>query len=487
MTIRRAAVELADLLNTPDFDDVTEHHRMSHSHVVRDVAFVTDIEDISNVGPGTIVVLDESAAHGGWLLSGALRYAWERHAAALIVPDDALAISVLELAKRLDVNFLSSPRAMSRMVLDIAIGIGRLQAATESRIITLRQRIEDAPDIVTAVGLISRELGGCLVQANSSGTLIASAGKPPPASQSARVTSSPRPFESPVELVALVPNQQLEFAHNALNAAVPTARIMLLTDELEAIQKALPLLSMVTLTGLGFARSMQPDTDRFADAMHIPSHKPHVAVCLLVADSSHDVALFSSPVYHVWRRAFKGSPLSRMDGGWITFLSVDAVGTATSDAIAHTLTERVVEPLRAIGVAVGISTIGNDERIASDLAGEAWLAAKVARPNAAATFDRISQPLLSRLIPRELAQRLVGVYFPRLQADSQFNELARCAVAYLDCVGSVSATATRLGLHRNTVQARLRRITELGVNLTEPDSSLTQHLILTAATRCDGV
>src|SRR6218665_2920600 len=181
---------------------------------------------------------------------------------------------------------------------------------------------------------------------------------------------------------------------------------------------------MVTLTGLGFARSMQPDTDRFADAMHIPSHKPHVAVCLLVADSSHDVALFSSPVYHVWRRAFKGSPLSRMDGGWITFLSVDAVGTATSDAIAHTLTERVVEPLRAIGVAVGITTIGNDEKKTSDLAGEAWLAATLAPPNAAAAFDRLSQPLLSRLIPRELAQRLVGVYLPRLPSYSQFNQLS---------------------------------------------------------------
>jgi purine catabolism regulator len=48
---------------------------------------------------------------------------------------------------------------------------------------------------------------------------------------------------------------------------------------------------------------------------------------------------------------------------------------------------------------------------------------------------------------------------------------------FLDCESSVADTAAVLGVHRNTVTARVTRIQELlGVNLSAPDERLALHL-----------
>jgi DNA-binding PucR family transcriptional regulator len=53
----------------------------------------------------------------------------------------------------------------------------------------------------------------------------------------------------------------------------------------------------------------------------------------------------------------------------------------------------------------------------------------------------------------------------------------RTLATYLDCQGSVAATARALHLHRNAVSYRLRRITALlGVDLDDPDERLALHL-----------
>jgi sugar diacid utilization regulator len=53
----------------------------------------------------------------------------------------------------------------------------------------------------------------------------------------------------------------------------------------------------------------------------------------------------------------------------------------------------------------------------------------------------------------------------------------RTLATYLDCQGSIVATARALHLHRNAVSYRLHRITELlGVDLADPDERLALHL-----------
>ncbi|MET8996013.1 helix-turn-helix domain-containing protein [Amycolatopsis sp. NPDC004169] len=60
---------------------------------------------------------------------------------------------------------------------------------------------------------------------------------------------------------------------------------------------------------------------------------------------------------------------------------------------------------------------------------------------------------------------------------SASGDLVRTLAAYLDAESSIAETATVLGIHRNTVAARVARIEQLlGVDLSRPDERLALHL-----------
>mgnify|MGYP002372597275 FL=1 len=57
------------------------------------------------------------------------------------------------------------------------------------------------------------------------------------------------------------------------------------------------------------------------------------------------------------------------------------------------------------------------------------------------------------------------------------GELLTTLSAYLDHESGIAATATALGLHRNTVMVRIRRVQELlGIDMTDPEARLALHL-----------
>lgn len=63
------------------------------------------------------------------------------------------------------------------------------------------------------------------------------------------------------------------------------------------------------------------------------------------------------------------------------------------------------------------------------------------------------------------------------------GDLVRTLAAYLDAESSIAETATVLGVHRNTVAARVARIEQLlGVDLSRPDERLALHLASRAVT-----
>ena len=67
-----------------------------------------------------------------------------------------------------------------------------------------------------------------------------------------------------------------------------------------------------------------------------------------------------------------------------------------------------------------------------------------------------------------------------LLADPQSDEIIAAVVGYLSSRGSISRAAETLGVHRNTVQARVRRAEELGLPLGEPDKLLSSFMMLAA-------
>jgi len=90
---------------------------------------------------------------------------------------------------------------------------------------------------------------------------------------------------------------------------------------------------------------------------------------------------------------------------------------------------------------------------------------------------------LHRVLTHSDATVLAAGWFPRLVADPHASEVTAGVVAYLDCAGNVTAAAERLGVHRNTLQTRLRRAQALGVDLSDPETLLATHLVLTACLR----
>ena len=196
-------------------------------------------------------------------------------------------------------------------------------------------------------------------------------------------------------------------------------------------------------------------------------------------------------VHQLWFLAFPELPLARFDGGWFGFMPA-----ADRDRLTDALQRIERGFVRAAGlpVAGGSSRVHRSRADARTAVREAWLAARVAdrgsdtptgtgeaRPFIA--FDRIPARLLGRFVPSDLAARLVELLFPRLISDPNRDQLTDAVLAVLACRGSVQAAAARLGLHRNTVQARLQRAGELGIDLSDPELVLPVHLLLTAARR----
>lgn len=490
------SVELRDLIDSRELHDLIPRHVVSMTSPVHDLAFITDIEDIASVGPDTVILLSQSVALGGWMISSALRYAWERRACALIVPEQSLTDTVIELAKRLGMSLLTTNRDMTRLSLEVAIQIGVARAGSVARIQALTDRVSQAPDLDTVVAVISRELAGARVQVTSSGSVvIASAGETPGVRHlgdseesevtrvEARVSRTQTGGDS---LVADVTAHARPFAEQALAAAVPSVRALLSETRLKSTRDSLPLITIAALTGSPRLGEIDPPAlPSGSEGFRWPISDGYVAVCIL----SNEGDRLGGAVHQSWGAAFPDVPLARFSDGWLAFVPVR--DGREHGAVISDLQEQLVR-VRALDLKVGVSPRDTGPEGAAGSVRKAWLAARLAggqdlESGALVEFDRIPSHLLGRLLPIDLAEQLAAGIFPDLLADPAADELIQSVVAYLSARGSITVAATTLRLHRNTVQARIRRAEELGVRLTDPDEVLPAHILLTALShRADG-
>ena len=492
------AVELRDLIDARELSGLSVLHLVSDRSPVRDLAFVTDFEDIGSVGPDTVVLLARGAARGGWMISAALRHAWERRACALIVPEQPFTASVIELAKRLEVSLLTTRRDMTRLAIDAAIRIGAARAETMVRVSAVVTRLADVSGPAQAVDLLSDELGGAEVWIESSGTRTFASSEPKEVGNGPQRRSivkaelasrSDDGGDQPDLLLASVPASASVFGEQLLAGAAPSLRASLLAQRLNATRSSLPAISITALTGFApvaaFADPAAQDQEQWP---HLPLAGSYIAVCLLAEEADRLGAL----VHQLWFMAFPEAPLARFDGGWIGFLPVEdsKQQTRALDLVRSGLARAAGAPITA-----GSSRIHRAADEARHAVREAWLAARLAVPRAAmpdmpaseafVDFDRAPLHLLGRLVPADLAEQLLEALFPRLLADPSASRLIESVLGYLSANGSISTAAARLGLHRNTVQARLQRAAELGVDLTEPENVLPVHLLFEAVRRTD--
>lgn len=147
-----------------------------------------------------------------------------------------------------------------------------------------------------------------------------------------------------------------------------------------------------------------------------------------------------------------------------------------------------------LGTTLGAPIIGvGDGRAALKDAGDSYAealhAAQVAAQGEAAGVGRVAHwadlgiyRLLARVSSDELASSVVHPGLERLLAQPRSQPLVETLEAYLECAGSVQATAERLRLHRQSLYYRLERIERLAAtNLHDGNERLSLHLALKLA------
>jgi purine catabolism regulator len=102
------------------------------------------------------------------------------------------------------------------------------------------------------------------------------------------------------------------------------------------------------------------------------------------------------------------------------------------------------------------------------------------------SFDSVADigvlQLLYHLRDTQELPQFVTEALGQLPAGDRRGTLRATLLAFLECGGSQIDAAARLGIHRNTLAYRLRRIGELvGRDVSDPGSWLTLHLALRAS------
>lgn len=491
------AVDLRDLLQSRPLADLGVHFQSDQTTRVQDLVLITEIEEIMTVGPDTIVLLTDDVPAGSWIVSAALHYAWERRACAVVSPANAVTDAAIEIARRLDVTLISADRDVSRLGIEMAIQLGIARAGVIAHVQSFTERLDAIENIPALLRMISREFEGARVQIRVSDTVTMDVRDPAdeeavlpsvPAlvlTQSAADESVSVPIpqgDSDTRLAILgVESFPRDYVEQMLHAAAPTLRALLYQSRLESILESLPTMSLASLLNESDLSLLdEPASDALFEALHSIG-KSFRSVCILVGSREN----LGAAVHQVWQRHFPDVPLAPIDGGWLAF--VPTGGASSSDLLSSIIQDGYYDA-RVLGLSVGISRAYDDRAAMVDSVREAWLAARIAAPTGTEgsnliEFDEIQGHLLERLVPARLAERLAGMLVPDLLADAQAEEITAAVVAYLASRGSISRSAELLGVHRNTLQARVRRAEELGVPLSDPSQVLSLFMLLSAVQR----
>ncbi|WP_309130770.1 helix-turn-helix domain-containing protein [Brevibacterium sp.] len=492
-------VRLADFVSAYAAELTQVHHLAPVGGVIRDLALISDIEEIIGVGPDTLVVLSDTASQGDWMVSAGLRYAWERRAAGLVVPHSSVTKTAVRLAERLGVSLLSTEYDATRTALDLALRIGLTRSGQVARLQQFTSAAARANGLRELLGLVSTEVGGRRVRVETAGSIVFSVTADEVeldisndqmsegvidgeaidglVEVSAEVTGGK--MDSDVLRIFVSPDER-EYAGRVLEAVAPSVRALTAEFRLSSLTSSLPSLTIAALTGSSrFDLIGEVSWNASEAAGRWPLTGSFVSVCVLAEERD------SSAVHQVWHATFPDVPLARIDSGWLALVPVRAKEGKAAVLAAVRAGFTVFADL---DLGVGMSDPGmGPERVAAAVQ-EAWLAARLARSSdrtrskgsgPVLEFAAIPLGLAQGALPRELAVELARAMFPELLADVEAHVIIETIVALLDCRGSVSKAAQRLGVHRNTLHARLRRAGELGVPLGDPDSTLSLHLILT--------
>jgi hypothetical protein len=483
--MKETQLDIAGLLAHGSLRGTTPLYLTPSSAAIESVVLVTQLESIQRVRPNTVVVLSAEMGSGGWLVSAALRHAWERRASAVIVAGSTYSSAVIGLAERLGITLLATDGDTAGTALALAAEIGAALSVVDAELARFARAVAKDTRLGDVLTTISTELGGIGISLEYDGVVLASAGSAlreaaepitvevRGVNSTIRSTLTARVPASGVHNLRLV-RSILEVATPAVKAAwllgdfietaraVPTAALAGLDQDPGASGEAFEEKHRQLLIQLGWRRGDQYIAAWIRGAP-LDGHRPELTAVLRL----------------LWRKIAARSPLTEVDGGWLALVRAPEREAALQ--LESRITARLGRALAELGLAAGLSRWLEEAPALPTIVREARLAAQSALsmgPGTVLGFAELGVGAADTYVDRDAVAVVAELTLPRLMAWPDRDAIIMAAAAFLDHNGSVSLAAKSLELHRNTLQSRLSRARELGVPLDVPSQLLSVHLIL---------
>ncbi|QWF85385.1 PucR family transcriptional regulator [Amycolatopsis sp. CA-230715] len=462
-------------------------------NAVSEIRIIDDLTDLAHVAPGSAVVLTTAAARGEWTVETALRQSWERAAACVISPASAVTTAAPALvSERLKIPLITTTADPYTVALSLARVINDPAAARADLIAQCVAALDDQPLRAQAVlaALHSAIPGAQFALVSANGVL---AGRPAvqQAIQAAEPGTGgrlirralPQHAAPGTELAALLAPRSAGLAatvQSVLGIATPILAAALLTERLGAERDA--RLAERILHQLLDAAAHPTPTDlellNRAAAYHWVLHGPLLPVALRTVDHPPPPDL-PATLPSAWHAAGATALLARRGDGWVTWWPVptgDAPRSTAHHDRVRTLLD-AVRPTAALVAGIGPVVDGLAQlRYGLDRAASAAAFARHSGPGHVETVTTIGPSVLLAALPVDILTPAAHRVLTRLVDHDPDRTLLRTLAKLLDTAGSISATADQLGVHRNTVTSRARRLTALGLDPEHLDDRLAIHL-----------
>jgi hypothetical protein len=485
---------LGDLLRIEPLASADAVELPDSARSVEQVILAETFERLRHSTPHSLVVLHAEVATGGWSLAAAMHLAWERNVSAMVVARTVAGPSSSALAKRLRMPLFLIDGDPVDTALQLAGQVSAPDAARALRQALCAERLAEQTSIRGVLGVLNSELGTVPVALVVGGTVTAG--------RAAAVQERPDvhqvcldingPGEQPwARLVASVPANMpaaaqqtaalLRLARPPLLASWAQTRLDSSTHaaQEQATFGLLRRLAVEPTAPVPLTGNASVDVPPWISELgwHIDGINRAVWLTPLQPHGEPPPQELTLLVRAAWQRGRPTWPLVAEGDGWISWHS----GTGADDVapLRRALSAfREVASAHQLVVGVGLAHQGIPGLMRS--IAEARLAAHVAREAGSATvqwFDQVGARAALAWLPMADIAQVAQLCLPDLMAARDQAALVDTVLAVLDCGGSLSQASQRLGVHRNTVLARVVRARQLGLVFEEPAQRLALHVL----------
>jgi hypothetical protein len=469
-------------------------HLYDPARRVEQVVLAETFDRLRRCPPHVLVVLHDEAATGGWSLAAALHLAWERNLSAVVVSRTVAGSSSAALAERLHMSLIVIDADPIDVALQLAGQVSAPAAARALRQARLAEQLAEQNGIRGVLGVLNRELRpvsvalvlGEMVLAGQAAA-IQDRG---PAFASDRVKQVEiavnAPGERSARLVAAVPvpGLAIDQVESLLKLARPAVLAAWAQSRLDAAgraaheQAAFELLRHLSASPVASPAEIEVEVPSWTGELGWEVGRANRAVWLAPVRPS---GVPSPEVTHLiraaWQRGHASWPLIAEGDGWLSWHS----GADPDDTTAL---RRALAGFRdsaaAHGLVIGVGRAHDGVPGLMRSVAEARLAAHVAReggPTTVQWFDQVGASAALAWLPTTEIAQVADLCLGDLMAARDRAALVQTVLAVLDWGGSLSQASQRLGVHRNTVLARLTRARQLGLTFEEPGQRLALHVI----------